>query len=137
MLACATKLEKVMSDGQSGFRYYPVPQESLDLLKEYDEAIQQYQAARQALIAEFQQRMMELAQGNAVNLEKLWERLSSAVGLDPAMTWKNPAYQIETRYLGSGFGAITFVPQDASLDQIMGREGSEAIETPPEGTKLH
>ena len=38
-------------------------------------------------------------------------RLAATVGLDPEKTWGTAEYQLETRYIDDGFGAILYIPQ--------------------------
>ena len=95
----------------SEFRYYKVEGMSLELLKSYADELKAFADGRKQLAEEFDERAERQAGYHRANLRALWYRLSASVGLDPKKTWGNPEYQIETRYLKDGFGALLYAPQ--------------------------
>src|SRR3546814_14982691 len=102
-----------MSGEAPDFRFYPLTGEGFELLKAYNAELKALRDEQHALIEEYQNRRLKCAEARAALLESIWRRMAAMAGLDPDKTWKNPSYQIEERYINSGFGAITFVQQNA------------------------
>jgi hypothetical protein len=113
---------------KSKFQYYKVEGPNLELLKAYKDEIDALVDDREKLEMEFAERFRQQAEYHQANLRSLWQRLSASVGLDPDKTWGRPEYQIETRYLDDGFGAITYTPQ--AVDPLQGLLGGGPVDQP-------
>ncbi len=96
---------------ESTFRYYQLEGEGLELLREYREGLDALVGARERLEAEYAERINKLNAAHQAKLRDMWYRMSAMVGLDPNKTWGSQEYQIETRYIADGFGAILYMPR--------------------------
>jgi hypothetical protein len=99
----------------STFRYYPIEEPDLGVLRAYKVELDQFRAAREALAVEFEERIQKLSAHHTSNFRSMWWQLSESVGLDPEQTWGSPEYQVEVKYLDNGFGALLYIPQAASI----------------------
>jgi hypothetical protein len=131
--------------GNTQFKYYPLTGAAFDLLRAYNAEIETLKSNHEALLKEYQDRANAQADKHKARLRDIWSRMSAAVGLDPAETWGNGQYSVETRYLADGFGALTFVPMDPNpLAALFGSPDSEpeqaaspSEDLPPKGTVLN
>ena len=96
---------------ENTFRYYQLEGEGLELLREYREGLASLIDARGRLEIEYTERINKLNASRQAKLRDQWYRMSAMVGLDPKKTWGSQEYQIETRYLADGFGAILYMPR--------------------------
>lgn len=125
------------------FRYYPVKDPFLEVLRAYQGELDATIDDRDKLEAEFAERARQQAEYHQANLRSMWRRLSASVGLDPDLTWGSPEYQIEARYLDDGFGAILYVPRHENPLQGMlrgipvGQPSDPAIDIPPKEVTRH
>ena len=105
------------------FRYYKIEGENLDLLRAYKTELEALVEDRDKLEKEFEVRAEITAKHHHGNLRALWQRLAASVGLDPDATWGSPEYQIEARYVDSGFGALLYMPREVNpLKALLGGE---------------
>ena len=131
-----------MSDDPK-FRYYKLEGDALEILRAYKAELDALVADREKLEMEFAERAQQQAEYHQANLRSMWRRLSASVGLDPDNTWGSPEFQIESRYLDDGFGAILYMPRHTNpLRQALEGEavaGPENPETdiPPKDTTRH
>ena len=107
---------------------------AFDMLKAYVEAHDLLISDQQKIQKEFAAKALKQREVHEANMHDLWVKMALLAGLDPSLTWLNPAYQVETRYIKEGFGAIVYekVP-DHPLAAIMGEKKEEevgVIETP-------
>ena len=93
------------------FRYYRLIGEGLDLLKAYRAELDALSDDRDALATEFAERSQQQNEYHNAKLCNLWRRMSALVGLDHDKTWGSPEYQIETRFMDAGFGALLYIPR--------------------------
>ena len=105
---------------QPKFKYFPCTGAALDLLRSYKAEIDMMRKADQALHEEFEKRFTAVREMHHARLRQLWFRLVASVGLDPDVTWQNPEYLIEVRYLDEGFGAVLYEPRQPNpVEQAM------------------
>jgi len=116
----------------SEFRYYKVKKEDLGLLEAYKNEVETMIQANKELENEFAERAKKLSNHHHSNLVLMWKRLSASVGLDPDKTWGRAEYQVETRYLEAGFGALLYVPRTSNPLQELMNEAPEADREDPE-----
>ena len=125
------------------FRYYKIEGDALELLRSYKNELDALVADRTALEAEFAERAQQQGEYHQANLRALWRRMAASVGLDPETTWGSPEFQIETRYLDHGFGALLYMPMSANpLHSLLGGEpatplADPATDPPPKDTTVH
>lgn len=130
-----------------GFKHFVVDEEGRALLAEYREVMRSSNQELDDIHAEFSARSKKSREEGQAKLYGLWKRLSASVGLDPDKSWNDGQYGVETRYLESGFGALTYSqaalnPIEAlmALQQLDDKvdEGEEISSIlPPKGTKLN
>ncbi len=132
-----------MTDEPPKFRYYKMEGQSLDLLRAYRDELEALVEDRNTLELEFAERVRQQAEYHQANLRAMWWRLSASVGLDPEKTWGSPEFQIEVRYIDSGFGAILYIPRHINPmremlqgEQVAGPEDPET-DIPPEDITRH
>jgi len=124
-------------------RYYKVDGAGLEFMKAYRDELEATLDDRDKLEAEYAERAQQQAAYHQAKLRALWRRLSASVGLDPNETWGSAEYQIETRYLDDGFGAVLYVPRQVnSLQEMLGSEpvtksDDPAMEIPSKDTTRH
>ncbi len=125
------------------FRYYKIEGDNLDLMRAYKKELESLIEDRVALETEFAERAEQSAKHHQGNLRALWRRLAASVGLDPDNTWGSPEYQIEAKFLDSGFGAILYMPRDINpMRELLGGEpvgqpSDPAKDIPPKETTRH
>lgn len=93
------------------FKHYPLPPAGLTLLRQYRDTLTQMGDDMDALREEFQKRAEAQQAAHREKLRELWYQLAPLAGVDAEATWDNNDWHVETRYLDSGFGALTFYPQ--------------------------
>jgi hypothetical protein len=103
------------------------------LLKAYRDELDVLSVNHIKLHQEFQERSDVMHQHHQSNLRSMWARLSAMVGLDPEKTWGNPEYQIESRYLNDGFGALLYIPQihTGALQELLSGGAAQVEEDDP------
>jgi hypothetical protein len=89
----------------------------LELMKAYAEEMLAGQQEMADLRAEIQRRAQEVQSARMSNMYTLWSRMALSVGLDPATTWSDGRYGIESRFINDGYAALTFMPK---LDELLG-----------------
>jgi len=115
----------------SEFRYYKCEGPALELLKAYRIEMEILIAGRKTLEHEYVTRMNAHQEYHQSNLRSIWRRMAAMVGLDPNKTWGTPEYQLETRYLDDGFGAILYIPQAPNpIKEALGGESSAEVQNP-------
>lgn len=126
------------------FRYYKVEGAALELVRAYKNEIDAMLADRAALEKEFAERAKQHGEYHQANLRTLWQRMSASVGLDPETTWGSPEFQVETRYLDDGFGAILYMPMNPnplrdllSGDAAAAHPSDPTTDIPSKDTKVH
>lgn len=125
------------------FRYYKIEGEALEIVRAYKAELDMLIDDRQKLGTEFSERLRGLEGYHQSNMCSMWRRLSASVGLDPDKTWGSPEYQLETRYIGSGFGAILFVPRHTNPlqgmlgNEPMGQPSDPETDLPPDDITVH
>lgn len=125
------------------FRYYKLEGQSLELLRAYQDELETLVSDRKKLEIEFAERAQQQAEYHQANLRSMWQRLSASVGIDPNKTWGSPEYQIESRYIDSGFGAILYMPRHTNpmREVLQGEPVAEPenpeTDIPPEDTTRH
>lgn len=83
-----------------------------------------------ALQKEFNDLAVGLKDKHEAKLHDLWVTMVMRLGLDPVKTWQNPEYQVETRYIPDGFGAVVYEPiPDSPFARAMG-QGKEGPDEP-------
>lgn len=132
-----------MSHEPPEFRYYKTEGPALDLLKAYAAEIDALAEGRQKLEHEIAERYAQLSAHRLANLQSLWARLAASVGLNPDDTWGSPEYQIETRFIDDGFGAILYTPRHANPMQAalesepVAERSDPETDIPPKETTRH
>lgn len=125
------------------FRYYKIEGPALEILKAYKAELDALVNDRMKLEQEFNERADQQAVYHQANLRSLWRPMAASVGLDPDKTWGSPEYQIESRYLEHGFGAILYVPRHTNqlreaLEGVpVAEPSSPETDVPPEDTTRH
>jgi len=108
-----------MSDTK--FRYYRLGGDGLEVLKAYRAELDALMDDREALEKEFMERAQREGEYHQAKLRALWRRMAASVGLDPDNTWGSPEFQIETRFMKDGFGAILYMPRaDNPMARMLG-----------------
>lgn len=130
-----------MSDAK--FRYYRLEGDGLEILKAYRAELDALIDDREALEVEFAERVQQQGEYHQAKLRGMWRRMAASVGLDPDNTWGSPEYQIETRFIGDGFGAILYMPRATNPmarllgDMPVGEEQDPETDIPDEKTTRH
>jgi RNAse (barnase) inhibitor barstar len=132
-----------MSQEPPDFRYYVIKGDALEVLKAYQDELDALFEDRQRLAEEFSKRNAQQDEYHHANLQALWRRLTASVGLTHEETWGSPEYQIETRYVADGFGAILYVPrhvnpmQKALANEPIAKRSDPETDVPPPDTTRH
>ena len=95
-------------------RYFKCEGESFDLLCRYKRQLDSMALAHVRLQKEMAERQRKSNEHFSSILNTIWERMTALIGLVPKVSWGNPEYQLETRYIDDGFGAILYNPSDGS-----------------------
>ena len=125
------------------FRYYKIEGPALEILKAYKAELEALIADRQALEKEFGERAEQQAVYHQSNLQALWRRMAASVGLSHDDTWGSPEYQIESRYVKDGFGAILYMPRATNpMREVLSGEpiaerSDPEMDVPPDDTTRH
>lgn len=132
-----------MNNEPPKFRYYKLEGDGLELLKAYTAELKALVSDREALEQEFAERVHQQGEYHQGNLRAMWQRLSAYVGLDPDKTWGSPEYQIESRFLDDGFGALLYIPrQHNPMQRLLEGEpiaepSNPETDIPPENITRH
>lgn len=132
-----------MTDELPKFRYYKVEGPNLELLRAYKNQLEALIADRETLDREFAERAHQQGEYHRAKLHAMWQRLAASVGLDPEKTWGSPEFQIEARYLDSGFGALLYMPRHSNpmREMLQGEPVAELenpeTDLPPEDVTRH
>lgn len=115
---------------------------AFDALVAYKAEITALVQNHENLQKDFNDRAVALKVQHEAKLHSLWVTMVMRLGLDPVKTWQNPEYQVETRYLPDGFGAVVYEPiPDSPFARAMGqgKEGPDepAMEVVPEKGMLN
>ena len=115
---------------QKKAEYFVCEGPALDALRAYRDEIDLLVANHKKLQEDFNNRALEQKKVHEAKLHDLWVAMVLRVGLDPVKTWQNAEYQVETRYLKEGFGAIVYEPiSDNAFREIFGKSAA-ADDTP-------
>lgn len=113
------------------FKHYPLPPEGVDLMKQYEALLDQMNDEIKALTEEYNGRAKALQAGIHAQMKTLWMKMAVMAGVDAEATWDSPEWHIESRYVESGFAALTSYPRPQHpFAAMMGAPPPE--ETPPE-----
>ncbi len=134
-----------MTQVDTGFKYFPLQGEDLELLKKYHEELLRFDQDMKDLKNEFDKRSKTSHDNSQAKLYQIWKQLAVSVNIDPDTTWGDGRYGIEGRYLEDGFGALTYCEYPSNIMELMQGaidkpdEDDEVFDNilPPEGTKLN
>ena len=127
----------------SKFRFYQLKGDGMELLKAYRAELDALIEDRDALATEFAERSNQQNEYHNAKLCTMWRKMAAMVGLDHDNTWGSPEYQIETRFMDAGFGAILYIPRPANpmarmLEHLPeGEEQDPATDLPDDETTRH
>ncbi len=102
------------------FRYYPCDPPAMAAVEQYMELLHGLEHDRLALEEQFRERLRKINEGYYARMYTAWTRLTILVGLDPAKTWGNTDYHIETRFMKHGFAAVVYEPAPHPPAGILG-----------------
>lgn len=128
---------------ESNFRYYRLDGDGLEILKAYKAELDALIEDRKTLEQEFVEAIQTQGEYHQAKLRSLWRRMAASVGLDPDNTWGSPEFQIETRFIGDGFGAILYTPRPENPmarllgDVPVGEEQNPETDIPDDETTRH
>lgn len=80
--------------------------EALGIAIKYGKIFKAAKAEQEELHKEFEERNKQIYEKRMAELRELWIRMAALTGLDPELSWNNPAFFFETKYLDYGFAAI-------------------------------
>ncbi len=129
--------------GNPTFRYYKIEGAALELVRAYRIELDALMSDRAALEIEFAERAKQQGEYHQANLRAMWRRMAASVGLDPETTWGSPEFQVETRYLDDGFGAILYMPLNVDpLRNLLSGDAASQLpdpttDIPSKDTKVH
>ena len=96
----------------SDFKFYPCTDKALELLRKYDKGLSTLNEKQGALNREYREKFLANQKEAFVELSDIWRIMAALAGIDPGtVSFSNPDYSIETKYLDQGFGGITYVPR--------------------------
>ena len=121
-------------------KYFVCKGPAFDSLVAYKDEIEALLTDHEQVQKEFAEKALAQKEIHEAKLHDIWVTLMMRIGLDPAKTWQNPEYQVETRYLVDGFGAIVYEPiADNPFAAAIGRPSKDddqpaVIEMPEKGS---
>ena len=122
-------------------KYFVCKGPAFDSLVAYKDEIEALLTDHEQVQEEFTKKATAQKEIHEAKLHDIWVTLMMQLGLDPVVTWQNAEYQVETRYMPDGFGAIVYEPiADSPFAAIMGQPPKEdddkpaVIEMPKKGS---
>lgn len=123
------------------FKHYPLPPTGLTLLKQFRDETNRMSDSVEALHAEYQARIDACHLHSRKRLRDLWYQIAPLAGVDAEATWNTGGWQVETRYIDSGFGALIYYPRPQHpLAALMGnapKEEEAELQGAPPGVTKH
>lgn len=95
---------------QNDVNYFVCKGPAFDALVAYKAEIDALVSDHENLQKDFNDRAVKLKTEHEGKLHDLWKTMAMRLGLDHVKTWQNPEYQVETRYITDGFGAVVYEP---------------------------
>ncbi len=121
-------------------KYFRCKGAALKALRDYKNEIDALVEEHDTLAKKFHDIAIKQKEVREAKLFELWNVLMMHMGLDPNKTWQNAEYQIETRYIDEGFGAIVYEPKPGNpLATLLSQQPEEdeeklaVIELPDKG----
>jgi len=120
------------------FKFYPCENEALEMLKTYNEGYDRLHKKQVALQEEYQEKLLVNQKESFAELGDIWRRMAAIAGIDPSIvSFSNPEYSVETKYLDQGFGGIVYQPQPRNPFLNDGSEEVSDDEPAPEKPLLN
>ena len=124
------------------FKHFPLPDEGLVLMKMYEGFLDELTVDMKALTEEYQGRAKAAQENARAQMKTVWVKMATLAGVDAEATWNSNEWHVESRYVESGFAALTTYPRvPHPMEAMMGHPPAEepTPDTPqgaPEGETL-
>lgn len=126
------------------FKHYPLPEEGLALMREYEALLDELSVELKALTEEYQGRAKACQENARAQMKTVWVKMATLAGVDAQATWDSSEWHVESRYIESGFAALTTYPRPQHpMAAFMGEPPGEEDTTPdkpesvPDGETKH
>lgn len=120
------------------FKFYPCMDEALELLKKYNKRLSALNEKQGSLDKEYREKFLANQKEAFVELSNTWRVMAALAGIDPnTISFSNPDYSIETKYLDQGFGGINYMPRQPNPFEAMRGEDDEPDDPTPDKPLLN